>query len=296
MTPSWTRPSIRFEPSRLTALFVVRMPLIAVGLRVVRAADEAHALELILIGRDDAGQNAQQLERAAADDREVVDLGGRQPAFARARLGLDDVGGRRDDHRLALRAELQLDVEAADVVRPEDDGGLLERLEPGELDGEVEGAGKRPGKVKPPRASVTAVRTAFVPTSSSVTEAPGVMPPEPSATLPRNVAVVPPTCAADQPDVPARTAAAQMNDAMRGVLRMGWSWVVLRATRHLTALSGKQTNQQLAEERPEERHREAPRQHLPEKRSRVFAGRNRGDGERADRREGRHVNDARRRR
>ncbi len=75
--------------------------------------------------------------------------------------------------------------------------------------------------MNPPRSAVTAVRTAFVPASSNVTEAPGVMPPELSATLPRNVAVVPPTCAADQLDVPARMAATQMNDAMRGILRMG---------------------------------------------------------------------------
>ena len=72
----------------------------------------------------------------------VVDLGGRQSALARARLGLDDVGRRPDDDCLALRAELQPDVEAAYVVRPEDDGRLLKGLEAGELDGEIEGAGE----------------------------------------------------------------------------------------------------------------------------------------------------------
>jgi hypothetical protein len=51
-------------------------------------------------------------------------------------------------------------------------------------------AGKRPVNMYPPRSSVTAVRTALVPMSVSVTVAPGTTPPVVSSTVPRSVAVV----------------------------------------------------------------------------------------------------------
>ena len=62
-----------------------------VALRVVAAAAEAYRFAHVEFG-DDAGQDAHQLERAAADDRQVVDLLGRQHAFARAGLRLDHFG------------------------------------------------------------------------------------------------------------------------------------------------------------------------------------------------------------
>jgi hypothetical protein len=50
--------------------------------------------------------------------------------------------------------------------------------------------------------------------------APGVAPPVVSVTLPRSVAVVPPTCAKDEAGVPARRAAAHSNDTGLGTVRI----------------------------------------------------------------------------
>ena len=69
-----------------------------IGLGVVAAAAEAHRLALVEVG-DDAGQDAQQLESAAADDRQVVDLLRGQDAFARARFRLNDFLLRGDGDR-----------------------------------------------------------------------------------------------------------------------------------------------------------------------------------------------------
>ena len=73
----------------------------------------------VIVGRDDAGQDAQQLERAAADDRQVLDLLGAEHAFAGAGLGLDDFdrAGDRDD--LGQAADFEPHVDAAGVVRAE---------------------------------------------------------------------------------------------------------------------------------------------------------------------------------
>src|SRR5690606_563422 len=76
-----------------------------VALRVVRAAAEAAALERGRVRGDDAGQDAEVLERAAADDRQVVDLLGCQHALTGAGFRLDDFGDRRDRDRLGLGAD-----------------------------------------------------------------------------------------------------------------------------------------------------------------------------------------------
>ena len=89
-----------------------------VALRVVAAAAEAHRLALVELG-DHAGQDAEQLERAAADDRQVVDLLGRQHAFASAGLRLNHflLGG--DGHQLGLLSDIQTDVDAAVIAGAE---------------------------------------------------------------------------------------------------------------------------------------------------------------------------------
>ena len=87
-----------------------------VALGVVRAAAEAHRLALVEFG-DDAGHDAQQFERAAADDRQVVDLFRAQHAFTRAGFRLDDFRLGGDGDRLALLADFELDVDAARVAR-----------------------------------------------------------------------------------------------------------------------------------------------------------------------------------
>ena len=110
-----------------------------VALRVVAAAAEAHRLALVEV-RDDAGQDAQQLERAAADDRQVVDLLRAQHAFTGAGLGLDHFGLRGDRHRLGLPADLEAHVDAARVVRAEQDRLAFVRFEPGQFDLEVVGS------------------------------------------------------------------------------------------------------------------------------------------------------------
>ena len=99
-----------------------------VPLRVVPAAAEAHRLALVELG-DDAGEDAHQLERAAADDRQVLDLLGGDDPFARARLGLDQLHLRGDGDRLALLADVEPHVDAAIVGRADGDGLLLVRLE-----------------------------------------------------------------------------------------------------------------------------------------------------------------------
>ena len=82
------------------------------------AAAEAHRLALVELG-DDARQDAEQFERAAADDRQVVDLLGAQDAFAGAGLRLNDFLLRGDGDRLGLLADVEPDVDAARVVRAE---------------------------------------------------------------------------------------------------------------------------------------------------------------------------------
>ncbi len=113
-----------------------------VALRVVGAAAEADALKRALIGRDHAGQDAQQLQRAASQDRQVVDLLGVQHAFARASLRLDDLGLRHDDYGLGLRANLQPDVDTADIAGADAHRLLLVGLEAFELHFQVVGAGE----------------------------------------------------------------------------------------------------------------------------------------------------------
>ena len=66
---------------------------------------------------DDAGKDAHQLERAAADDRQVVDLLRGEHAFARARLRLNHFELARDRDRLGLLADFEPHVDAAVVVR-----------------------------------------------------------------------------------------------------------------------------------------------------------------------------------
>ena len=99
--------------------------------RVVRAAEEAHALELILIGRHHAGQDAEQLEGTAANDRQVVDLVRGQHALACARLRSQRLRWRRP-HRddLALAGDLEADGHASRVVRAEDDPAMFGGREP----------------------------------------------------------------------------------------------------------------------------------------------------------------------
>ena len=103
---------------------------------------EADRLALVELG-DDAGQDAHQLERAAADDRQVVDLLGGEHAFARAGLGLNHFELRGDRDRLGLLADFEPDVDAAVVVRAERERLLLVGLEAGELDLQVVGAGEQ---------------------------------------------------------------------------------------------------------------------------------------------------------
>ena len=69
------------------------------------------------IGGHDAGHDAQQLERAAADDREVVDLLGAEHAFAGARFRLDDFERARDGDDVGQAADFEHHVETAGVVR-----------------------------------------------------------------------------------------------------------------------------------------------------------------------------------
>ena len=76
---------------------------------------------------DDAGQDAQQFERAAADDRQVVDLLRAQHAFARAGLRLDDFLLRGDGDGLGLLADVEPHVDAARVVRAERDDPAARR-------------------------------------------------------------------------------------------------------------------------------------------------------------------------
>ena len=87
---------------------------VLVGVR--DAGQVADALERADVGHDRAGEDAQQLERAAADDREVVDLVGRQQALAGARLGLDQLALRGDLDLLGLCADLEREVEAGPRV------------------------------------------------------------------------------------------------------------------------------------------------------------------------------------
>ena len=85
---------------------------------LLRAAAEAHRLADVEVG-DDAGQDAQQFERAAADDRQVVDLLRAQHAFARAGLGLDDFLLRGHGNGFGLLADVEPHVDAALIVRAE---------------------------------------------------------------------------------------------------------------------------------------------------------------------------------
>ena len=121
-----------------------------VALRVVAAAAEADRLAHVELG-DDARQDAHQLERAAADDRQVVDLLGRQHAFASAGLRLNHFLLRGDRHRLGLLADVQADVDTAVVAGAERKGFPLVGLESGELDLEIVGAREEAGEeVLPP--------------------------------------------------------------------------------------------------------------------------------------------------
>ena len=110
-----------------------------VALRVVAAGAEADRLALVELG-DDAGQDAHQFERAAADDRQVVDLLGGEHTFTRAGLGLNDFELAGDRDGLRLLADFQPDVDAAVVVRAECQPLLFVGLEAGELDLQVVGA------------------------------------------------------------------------------------------------------------------------------------------------------------
>ena len=65
----------------LTVLLDDRMPLTVYSRGVVGVAAETDAFQVVLIRRHHSGQDAQQLERAAADNREVFDLLGRQNAL-----------------------------------------------------------------------------------------------------------------------------------------------------------------------------------------------------------------------
>jgi hypothetical protein len=114
---------------------------------IVRAAAEAHALHVDRIGSDDAGHDAKQLEGTAADDRQVVDLLRAEDAFARAGLRLNHflLGG--DGDRLALLPDLEFHVDAARHVGADGDVLLLVRLEPGELDFQLVGAGEDDGHI-----------------------------------------------------------------------------------------------------------------------------------------------------
>ena len=80
---------------------------------------------------DHAGKDAQQFQRAAAHDRQVVDLLLRENAFASARLSLNHFRLRRDGDRLGLLADIEPHVDAARIVRADRDRLLLVGLEPG---------------------------------------------------------------------------------------------------------------------------------------------------------------------
>ena len=112
-----------------------------IALGVVPAAAEAHRLAHVEFG-DDAGEDAHQLERAPADDRQVFDLFGGDESLARARLGLNQLDLRGDGDRLALLADFEPHVDPAVVVRAEGDRLLLVRLEPAQLDLHVVSAGE----------------------------------------------------------------------------------------------------------------------------------------------------------
>ena len=84
-----------------------------------------------------------QFQRAAAHDRQVVDLLLRENAFAGARLRLDHFGLRRDRDRLGLLADIEPHVDTTRIVRADRDRLLLVGLEAGELDLQVVGAGEQ---------------------------------------------------------------------------------------------------------------------------------------------------------
>src|SRR5262245_38561383 len=95
----------------------------------VGAGNEADLLQTGLIWRDYARQDAQQLDRTAADDREVLDLFGGDRILLGAGLGLKHVGGRRHRHRLGSGADLQRDIQSAGVAGTQDEASLLGLLE-----------------------------------------------------------------------------------------------------------------------------------------------------------------------
>src|SRR4029078_1782342 len=108
-----------------------------IPLRVVRAAAEADRLHVDGIGSHDAWHDAEQLARASADDRQVVNLLRAQDAFTGARFRLNHFLLRSDSDRLALLTTLAFHVDTARDVRADGDALLLVGLEPRELDLEV---------------------------------------------------------------------------------------------------------------------------------------------------------------
>ncbi len=107
-----------------------------IRLGVVAAPAEADRLPLVEVG-DDSRQDAEQLERTAADNREVLDLFRSQHTLAGAGFRLDDFLLPGDGHCLGLLADFEPHVDAAVVARADNDPPLLVRLEARELDPQV---------------------------------------------------------------------------------------------------------------------------------------------------------------
>ena len=145
MTPLLLPMSIRLEPSSETVLRRGSDAVDGIALGVVAAATKADRLALVELG-DDARQDAHQLESAAADDRQVLDLFRGDQAFACSRFRLDEFDLRRDRDGLALLADFEVHVDAARVAGADRQPFLLEILEAAELDLEVVGRGEHTGE------------------------------------------------------------------------------------------------------------------------------------------------------
>jgi hypothetical protein len=110
----------------------------------------------------------------------------RDQALAGAGLRVDQAALGRDLDRLALHADLELDLDAGGVVRADPHLLGFVRLEAGERDPQRVAAGIDRGEEKSPFA-VTASRANLVDSLTSTTAAPGTNAPDASATVPRRL-------------------------------------------------------------------------------------------------------------
>src|SRR5919198_392664 len=105
--------------------------------RAVAPHEEPDTLEHAGFRRHHAGHDAEQLERAASDDGQVVNLLRAEQTFARAGLRLRDFALSRHGDRLTLLPDFERDIDAARIGGTDGELFLLVRLEAREFDFKV---------------------------------------------------------------------------------------------------------------------------------------------------------------